>query len=331
MELRYKKVLVTGAGGFIGSHLTERLVKESAKVRALVNYNSRNDFGKIEEIPIDIKKQIEIVDRDFRDSNLVMKITRDIDIIFHLGARISVPHSYDTPRDHIQTNILGTLNFLESALEHGTEKIITTSTSETYGTALYTPIDENHPLQAQSPYAASKAGADILAKSFYCSFKLPLVIVRPFNTYGPRQSDIAVIPTIISQAIMGEKINIGSLEPKRDFTYVTDIVDAFIKTAECNNSIGEIINIGSGSTFSIKDIVKITSKILGKDLESKIEVKKERKRPENSEVLLLLCDNSKAKKLLGWQPKISLEDGLKNVVEYIQANLDKYHTNKYNI
>src|SRR3989344_1342235 len=277
MELRYKKVLVTGAGGFIGSHLTERLVKESAKVRALVNYNSRNDFGKIEEIPIDIKKQIEIVDRDFRDSNLVMKITRDIDIIFHLGARISVPHSYDTPRDHIQTNILGTLNFLESALEHGTEKIITTSTSETYGTALYTPIDENHPLQAQSPYAASKAGADILAKSFYCSFKLPLVIVRPFNTYGPRQSDRAVIPTIISQAI-----------------------------------IGEIINIGSGSTFSIKDIVKITSKILGKDLESKIEVKKERKRPENSEVLLLLCDNSKAKKLLGWQPKISLEDGLKN-------------------
>lgn len=331
MKLEDKKALVTGAGGFIGSYLTERLIKEGAKVRALVNYNSRKDLGKIEEIPKDVRKQIEIIDRDFRDSALAMKAAKGMDIIFHLGARISIPHSYDAPRDHIETNILGTLNFLEAALEYGTKKIITTSTSETYGTALTPLINENHPLQAQSPYAASKAGADILARSFYCSFKLPVAIVRPFNTYGPRQSDRAVIPAIISQAITGGKINLGSLEPKRDFTYVEDTVDAFIKTAECEHSVGEIINIGSGSAISIRDVVKTVGEILGEDLESRVEIKKERMRPEDSEVWLLLCDNSKAKKLLGWKPETEFKDGLKNVVEYIKENKDKYHPSEYMI
>ncbi len=331
MELKGKRVLVTGAGGFIGSHLTERLVKEGAQVRALVNYNSRNYFGKLEEVSKKIRMQIEIVDRDFKYPDSVKEVTKGMDFIFHLGARISIPHSYVAPRDHIQTNILGTLNFLQAACEHGTEKIITTSTSEVYGTAEYKPIDEKHPIKAQSPYAASKASADLIARSFYLSYKLPVTIIRPFNTYGPRQSDRAVIPTIISQAIAGGKINLGSLEPKRDFTYIEDTVDAFIKTAKCDNSVGEIINIGSRTAVSIRDLMKTIGEVLGKDLESRVELKKERVRPESSEVWLLLCDNSKAKELLGWQPKTSLKEGLEKVVEYIRANIDKFHPGEYNL
>ena len=245
MELFHKKILVTGAGGFIGSHLTERLVELGANVNAFLRYNSRNDWGLIELLTKEKLDKIEVVMGDLKDADAVRHAAKDIDIIFHLGSLIAIPYSYIHPRETIETNIIGTLNVLMAAKEHEVEKIIHTSTSEVYGTAKYVPIDEKHPLQGQSPYSPSKIGADKIAESFYRSYHLPLAIIRPFNTYGPRQSSRAVIPTIITQALTKGKIFLGSLHPTRDYTYVKDVVEAFIKVAESPKSIGEVINIGS--------------------------------------------------------------------------------------
>lgn len=324
MKLINKKVLVTGAGGFIGSHLTERLVELGSKVRTFVRYTSNGRLENIEEFPRKVLDKIEIFKGDLKSPDSVERAVEGINVIFHLGAIISIPYSYEDPRDFIETNIVGTLNILGAARKYDVNKVVITSTSEVYGTARYTPIDENHPLQPQSPYAASKVGADKLSESFYKSFDLPVAIIRPFNTYGPRQSMRAVIPTIITQALIKDKIKLGSLTPKRDFTYVEDIVQGYIKIAKSNSSIGKIINIGSGKAYSVKDIVKTIGQILNKNLESKIEIEEERIRPGKSEVMLLLCDNTKAKKLLRWEPKVSLEEGLKKTIEYIEKHPNKY-------
>jgi dTDP-glucose 4,6-dehydratase len=324
MNLSDKKILITGAGGFIGSHLTEKLAKSYSSVRVLVRYTSDGRLGNIEEFPEEIRKRIEIFRGDLKNPDSIRRAVRGVDVVFHLGASISIPYSYQDPRDFVETNVGGTLNILEASREFGVSKLIVTSTSEVYGTAEYEPIDENHPLQPQSPYAASKVGADKITESFYKSFDLPATIIRPFNTYGPRQSMRAVIPTIIVQALTGNKIKLGSLTPKRDFTYVEDTVQGYVQIAESDNSTGEIINLGFGKTFSIGDVVRTVGRLLNKDLESIVETDEERIRPEKSEVMLLLCDNKKAKRLLGWEPKINFEEGLERTIRYIKKYLDKY-------
>ncbi len=322
MDLIGKKVLVTGAAGFVGSHLVEELVRLGVIVRAFVKYNSKGGLGNLKKLPKDIFDKLEIIGGDLRDIEGVKKAVESCDVIFHLGALISIPYSYENPRGFIETNVMGTLNILEAAKEFSVKKIVITSTSEVYGTALYEPIDEKHPLQAQSPYAASKIAADKIAESFYRSFNMPIAIIRPFNVYGPRQSTRAIIPTIIYQALTKDKIKLGSLTPKRDFTYVKDTVRGYIKIAESENSIGETINIGFGETVSMGDIVETIKSILEKDFE--IETDESRIRPEKSEVRLLICDNKKAKELLGWKPKVSLIEGLKQVINYIKDNLHDY-------
>jgi NAD dependent epimerase/dehydratase len=331
MELGDKRVLVTGAGGFIGSHLTEKLVELGADVRAFVRYTSDGRLGNIEEFSNETLKKIELVRGDLKNPDGVERAVADMDVVFHLAASISIPYSYVDPRTFVETNVTGTLNVLKAAQEFGMEKIIITSTSEVYGTALYTPIDEKHPLQPQSPYAASKVGADKLAESFYKAYDLPVTIIRPFNAFGPRQSIRAVIPTIIAQALTKDKIKLGSLSPKRDFTYVRDTADSFIKIAESDASTGEVVNVGSGQAVSIRDVVRVVGDILGEDLESKVETEEKRVRPEKSEVMLLLCDNSKARDLLSWQPKVSLEQGLRETVDYIRQNISKYRVGEYGI
>lgn len=329
MNIEGKNVLVTGAGGFIGSHLTEELVKIGAKVRAFVRYKSDGSIGKLEELPVEILEKIEIIRGDLKNSNSVRRAAKDMDIVFHLGALISIPYSYADPTDYVETNIIGTLNILNAAREYGVKKTIITSTSETYGTAIYVPIDEEHPIQTQSPYSASKASADRIAESFFKSYNLPLIIIKPFNTYGPRQSQRAVIPSIIYQALLNNNVKIGSLTPKRDFTYVKDIVQSFIKAAESENCFGEIINVCSNKTISVEDILKKIEEILNKKII--INQEEERIRPEKSEVFLLQGNNEKAKKLLGWEPKTDFEGGLKKTLEYIWKNLDKYKIERGNI
>ena len=329
MKWDKRKVLITGAGGFIGSHLTEKLVKLGAQVKAFVRYNSRNDRGLIEILPSHIKDKIEIIMGDLRDPEAVRNATKDIDIVFHLGALIAIPYSYIHPREVVETNVMGTLNILNSARDYGVENIIHTSTSEVYGTAQYVPIDEQHPLQGQSPYSASKIGADKLAESFFRSFDLPISIVRPFNTYGPRQSARAVIPTIISQALTRNEIFLGSLFPTRDLTYVDDIVDGYIKVAVSDKAMGEVINLGSGFEISIGDLAKKILNVLKKNI--KIVTHSDRVRPSKSEVERLFADISKAKKLIGWEPKISLDEGLSYTIEWYKKNIERYKTDIYNI
>ncbi|MEI2762761.1 GDP-mannose 4,6-dehydratase [Methanothrix soehngenii] len=313
-----KKVLVTGAGGFIGSHLIERLIDLGADVKGFVRYNSRNDWGLLEIIPSQKLDSLQIVSGDLQDYDAVFSAVRDVDVIFHLGSLISIPYSYIRPRDTIENNILSTLNILTAARDLGVEKVVHTSSSEVYGTALYVPIDEKHPLQGQSPYSASKIGADKIAESFYCSFDLPVATIRPFNTYGPRQSARAIIPTIITQAIEQEKIKLGSLFPTRDYTFVKDTVNGFISTAESKSSIGEVINIGSNFEISMGDLAQRISSLLNKDI--KIMQDSSRVRPLKSEVKRLWCDNAKAKRLLGWEPQVSLDEGLKETIEWISEN-----------
>lgn len=317
-----KKVLVTGAGGFIGSHLIERLVELGASVRAFVRYNSRNDLGLIEFLTKEVQESLEIFRGDLKDPEAVRKAVKGCEIVFHLGALVSVPYSYINPLDFVQTNIGGTANILNACKEYGVEKIVHTSTSEVYGTARYVPIDENHPLQGQSPYSASKIGADKLAESYYLSFELPIAILRPFNTYGPRQSARAVIPTIITQALRGEKIRLGSLESTRDLTYISDTIEGFIKIAKSQESIGQVINLGTGEEISIRDLVKKIGNILGKELN--IEPDPIRVRPKTSEVERLISDNTKAERILNWEPKVSLEEGLYYTIEWIRKHLDRY-------
>lgn len=330
MNLKEKKVLVTGAGGFIGSHLTEELIKIGANVRAFVHYNSRNDWGLLEFLPDNVKNEIDVFSGDIQDSIAVRKAVKDIDVVFHLAALIGIPYSYIAPESYININIKGTLNLMQACLEEGVEKVVHTSTSEVYGTAKYVPIDEKHPLQGQSPYSASKIGADKIAESYYLSFNLPVATIRPFNTFGPRQSARAVIPTVISQAFSSGVIELGSLTPIRDLTYVKDTVNGFIKVAESPKSIGEVINTGNGKGITIGDLTEKIISLTGlPDL--KIFCNEKRIRPEKSEVKELICDNSKAKNLLGWEPKHSLDESLKETINWIKEYQRLYKSNIYNV
>jgi len=322
-----KKVLVTGAGGFIGSHLTERLLSLGSRVRAFVEYNPQGDAGHINHLVAGKNKRLEVFYGDIKEMETVKKAVRGVQIIFNLAALVGIPYSYEHPQEVVDTNVLGTLNVLIVARDEKVKKIIQTSTSEVYGTARYVPIDEKHPLQPQSPYSASKIAADALAKSFYCSFGLPVAIIRPFNCFGPRQSLRAVIPTIISQALKNRIICLGNTAPRRDFTYVSDTVEGFIKIAQSPKSIGEIINIGTSRDVSIGELAKIIARLIGKDV--KIKQEKMRKRPKKSEVKCLCADNKKAKRLLGWKPQIGLEEGLKRTIEYIRLHEEYYNREGY--
>jgi NAD dependent epimerase/dehydratase len=329
MDFKGRKILVTGATGFIGSRLVERLVGLGADVRAFVHYNSRSDYGLLELLAKDVLEAVEIAPGDLKDGEAVRRSVKDREIVFHLGALTAIPYSYRNPYDMVQTNVSGTANVLNAALEYGTSRIVHTSTSETYGTAQYQPIDELHPLVGQSPYSASKIGADKLAESYYLSFDMPVATIRPFNTYGPGQSARAVIPTIISQALAGDTIRIGSTDPKRDFNYVDDTVAGFLAVAGSDSALGEVINIGSGRTVSIAHVIEEVSRILGKEFE--IVTDPARIRPEKSEVGLLLADTSKAERLLGWKPEVPLEEGLRRTVEWIAAHRDRYKPQLYNV
>jgi len=324
------KVLVTGADGFIGSHLTEALLKEGHQVRALAQYNSFNYWGWLEDI--ESNDRLEVVTGDVRDPNYCREICKGIDIVFHLAALIAIPYSYVAPDSYVDTNVKGSLNICQAARDSGVKRILVTSTSEVYGTARYVPIDEKHPLQPQSPYSASKIGADAIAMSFYNAFKLPITIVRPFNTYGPRQSARAVIPTIISQIAGGMKeIKLGDLTPTRDFNYVEDTCRGFIKLAKCEQAIGETVNIGSNYEISIKDTLDLIKDIMQSDV--RFITDEQRIRPDNSEVFRLWCDNSKIRELTGFAPKYSIREGLEKTVEWFTKpeNLAKYKPGLYNV
>ncbi|WP_029688945.1 NAD-dependent 4,6-dehydratase LegB [Thermoanaerobacter sp. A7A] len=328
MKIKGKKVLVTGAGGFIGSHLVERLIERGAKVRAFVRYNSKNNWGWLETSPY--KDEIEIYTGDIRDYDSVKDSMKGIEVVFHLAALIGIPYSYISPLAYIKTNIEGTYNVLQSARELGVERVIHTSTSEVYGTAKYVPIDESHPLQPQSPYSATKISADNIALSFYNAFNLPVTIVRPFNTYGPRQSARAVIPTIITQIMSGKKqIKLGNLRPTRDMNYVIDTVNGFIKIAECDELLGEVTNIGSGKEISIGDLARLISQLMGVEIE--IVQEYQRFRPEKSEVERLLCDNTKIKKFTDWEPQYTLEEGLIQTINWMKTHLNMYKPEVYNV
>jgi NAD dependent epimerase/dehydratase len=330
MTFKGTKVLVTGAGGFIGSHLVERLVREGSRVRAMVHYNARGSWGNLDFLAPETRKAIEVYGGDVTDSSSVRTAVQGCEVIFHLAALIGIPYSYLAPHSYVATNITGTVNVLSAARELGVTKVVHTSTSETYGTALYTPIDEQHPLQGQSPYSASKIGADKIAESFYLSFGVPVATIRPFNVFGPRQSARAVIPTVISQVLSGQKsIRLGSLSPIRDFTYVQDTVSGFLAVASSDKTSGEVINIGSGTAVTIGETAEQIIRLIGK--EASIEVEPKRIRPEGSEVMELLCNNAKAKELLGWEPTISFKDGLQRVITFIEANLGLYKPDIYNV
>lgn len=321
---RSLRVLLTGAGGFIGSHLAQRLVRTGAQVRAFVHYNSRNDRGLLEYLSDDVQAALDVVLGDLTDATMVRRAVADCQLVLHLGALIAIPYSYQAPRHFIDTNVIGTLNVLQACLEERVCKIVHTSTSETYGSARYTPMDEHHPLQGQSPYAASKIAADKLAESFYCSFNLPVATIRPFNTFGPRQSARAVIPTIISQALAGDTIRLGALTPVRDFTFVEDTVAAFMKVAELPDTIGQVVNIGTGHGVTIGEVAHMVLSMCSG--QKHIVAEQERFRPTNSEVLELLCNNTKAKTLLGWEPQYTLGQGLEKTLEHIQRYLPRYKT-----
>lgn len=336
MNLANQKILVTGADGFIGSHLTEELIMQGADVRAFVFYNSFNSWGWLDHSPEEIKKDIDVFAGDVRDPHGVREAMRGCDIVFHLAALISIPYSYHSPDTYIDTNVKGSLNIVQAARELGISKVIHTSTSEVYGTAQFVPITEEHPLQGQSPYSASKIGADQIAMSFYHAFNTPVSIVRPFNTYGPRQSARAVIPTAITQIASGaRKIKLGSLHPTRDFNYVKDTVNGFIAVAEADQTIGEVINIGSNFEISIGEAVKTIADIMNVCIE--IQSDSQRIRPENSEVARLWADNSKAKKLTKWEPVYGGTEGLRRGLEVTIAwftnpdHLRQYKVGEYNI
>jgi NAD dependent epimerase/dehydratase len=336
MDVKNEKILVTGADGFIGSHLTEELVRRGHEVRAFVLYNSFNSWGWLDHSAPEIKKGFEIFAGDVRDPHGVRQAMKGCDIVFHLAALISIPYSYHSPDTYIDTNVKGTLNIVQAARELGLSKVIHTSTSEVYGTAQFVPITEEHPLQGQSPYAASKIGADQIAMSFYHSFNTPVSIVRPFNTYGPRQSARGVIPTVITQIASGaRKIKLGSLHPTRDFSYIQDTVNGFIAVAKSDQTIGEVINIGSNFEISIGETVKIIAEIMNANIE--IERDAQRIRPEHSEVERLWANNSKAHKLTGWAPSYGGVEGLKRGLQETVAwftnteHLRQYKPSEYNI
>lgn len=324
------KLLVTGADGFIGSHLTEELVKQGCHVKAFVYYNSFNSWGWLDTLPKDIMKEVEVFTGDVRDPNGVREAMKSMDEVFHLAALIAIPFSYHSPDTYVDTNIKGTLNVLQAAKDLGTSRLLITSSSEVYGTAQYVPIDENHPYQGQSPYSATKIGADRLAESFYRSFNMPITIVRPFNTYGPRQSARAVIPTIITQLLAGkEEIELGSLTPTRDFNYVKDTANGFIEIAKSNNTIGEEINIATQQEISIGQLAEELIRQINPN--AKIVCDNQRLRPENSEVNRLLGSNEKIMRLTNWKPNYTFEQGLAETIEFFKNNLYHYKTDIYNV
>ncbi len=325
-----EKVLITGADGFIGSHLTELLVREGYRVKALSQYNSFNHWGWLEDV--ECRQDIEVLNGDVRDPHYCKHITRDVDIVFHLAALIAIPYSYVAPDSYVDTNVKGTLNICQAALDNGVQRVIHTSTSEVYGTAQYVPIDEKHPLQPQSPYSASKIGADAMAMSFFNAFDLPVTIARPFNTYGPRQSARAVIPTIISQIASGRKqIQLGDVTPTRDFNYVTDTCRGFLALARCEQAIGETVNIGSNFEISVGDTLNLIRELMNSDVEFLTD--EQRLRPGKSEVFRLWCDNTKIRELTGFEPEYSIRDGLKATVEWFcrAENLARYKADIYNV
>lgn len=324
-----KIVLVTGAGGFIGSHLVEKLISSGATTRVYIRYTSRPHLGFLEEICVDKNNKFEIIRGDLRDSHAVAQAVKGAHIVFHLGALIGIPYSYVHPYETVETNIMGTFNVLAAAMQNKVDRIIHTSTSEVYGTGRYVPMDESHPLQAQSPYSASKIGADKITESFYNSYDLPVTTLRPFNTYGPRQSGRAIIPTLISQALVGNEIHVGNLSPKRDFTFVSDTVDGFIKAAESETALGKVMNLGTGEEISITELVEKIEKILNKKL--KIIVDKSRVRPNKSEVERLISNNKLAKDLIGWQPIVDLETGLQITIKWIEENIALFKVGEYEI
>lgn len=324
------KILVTGAGGFIGSHLTELLVREGFDVRAFVHYNSLGSWGWIDSFPEKEKKNIEVFSGDIRDPNGVRDALRGCDAVFHLAALIAIPFSYHSPDTYVDTNIKGTLNILQAARDLGTSRVLVTSTSEVYGTAQYVPIDEKHPYQGQSPYSATKIGADRLAESFYRSFDLPVTIVRPFNTYGPRQSARAVIPTIITQLLAGrQEIRLGALSPTRDFNFVRDTANGFYQIFRSEKTIGQEINIATQKEISIGDLAKELIRQINP--EAQIVCEEQRLRPEKSEVNRLLGCNEKIMRLTDWKPQVSFEQGLAETIEFLRNNLDRYRTDIYNL
>jgi NAD dependent epimerase/dehydratase len=322
-----KRVLVTGAGGFIGSHLVERLVETGAGVRALVHYNALGTWGWLDQSRV--RRDIEVIAGDICDRDSVRRATQGIQVIFHLAALIAIPYSYHAPASYVRINVEGTLNVLQAARDLGVERVVHTSTSEVYGTARYVPIDEQHPLQGQSPYSASKIGADKMVEAFYLSFDLPAVTVRPFNTFGPRQSARAVVPTIITQCLTEKRVKLGSLHPTRDLNYVANTVEGFLLAASTPGAIGQTINLGSGREISVGDLAHMIAGLMGRSIT--IQSEEQRIRPAKSEVERLLADNTLARTLLGWQPSISLEEGLGRTIEWVEHNLERYRTDVYAI
>ncbi|MHB1425958.1 MAG: GDP-mannose 4,6-dehydratase [Gemmataceae bacterium] len=325
---RNRHILVTGAGGFIGSHLTEALVSAGACVRAMLHYSPHVNDDNLVFLPDEQCRRLEIIRGDIRDPYFVVQAAQGIDVIFHLAALIGIPYSYEAPADYVQTNIMGTLHVLEAARHHRVDRVVHTSTSETYGTAQYRPIDEKHQSVAQSPYAATKIGADKLAKSYYHSFRLPVVVVRPFNTFGPRQSDRAIVPTILAQLLLGQpQLRLGSLSPERDFTYVTDTVAGMLALGACEAAIGKAINLGTGSAVSIGVLANKCMEITGREIP--IVTDSARVRPIGSEILALVSDNRLAAGLTGWRPLISLDEGLRHCAEFIRAHPQLYKPKEY--
>ena len=327
-EYRNLRVFVTGAGGFIGSHLVEALVDAGANVRALVRYTSRGSWGHLEQLTPEMRNSLEVVLGDVRDAQFMRRQINGCAVVFHLAALIGIPYSYEASESYVDTNVRGALNILQAARETGAERVVVTSTSEVYGTARHTPIDENHPLQAQSPYSASKIAADKLAESYHLSFGLPVVTVRPFNTYGPRQSARAVIPTIVSQLLAGaDRLHLGSLDPVRDLVYVEDTARGFLRAGIVHEAVGQVINLGTGQGISVGDLARLIMKVVGREVP--IVEEQERVRPETSEVRLLLANAELARRVLGWKPEVTLSEGLRRVVEYIGGNIGAYRVGSY--
>ncbi len=322
-----KTALVTGAGGFIGSHLAERLLTVGAKVRALVHYNAMGGCGWLDHLSV--KDDMQIIAGDVCDRDSVNEAVKGCEIVFHLAALIAIPYSYQAPYSYVRTNIEGTLNVMQACRASGVDRVVHTSTSEVYGTARYIPIDEKHPLQGQSPYSASKIGADKIAEAFHLSFDVPVVTVRPFNTFGPRQSARAVIPTIITQCLVDRVIRLGNLRPTRDLNFVSNTVDGFLMAASSSKAVGKSINLGSGREISIGDLAALIGELVGRDIS--IQADETRLRPESSEVERLLADSSLAEQILGWQPKIKLEEGLRLTIDWMRQHLDRYRPGIYAI
>lgn len=328
-ELKGRSVLVTGAGGFMGSHLVEALAAVGARVRALVHYNSRNDWGQLDRIAPDARAGLEVIAGDLRDPFFVDRLVAGTEVVFHLGALIPIPYSYVAPAEYVDTNVRGTLNVLEAVRRHAVRRMLHTSTSETYGTARYTPIDERHPLQAQSPYSASKIAADKLAESYACSFETPVVTLRPFNTFGPRQSARAFLPSVLTQALTSDVVRVGSLDPVRDMNYVADTVAGFLAAAVAPNVEGAVINLGSGRGVTMHELLAIALAATGR--QPRVEVEEARVRPERSEVMELICDATQARERLGWASRVGLEEGVRRTAAWVADHLPDYKPGLYNV